>query len=62
MYLEMFDNGYLVNRDAKNDALKIILLIEPKSLAHQDPPFINRFQKHIIAFDNLCKFWYNINR
>ena len=36
-----------------NDALKIIILIDQKNLEHQDPPFINRFQKHIISFEVL---------
>ena len=36
-----------------NDSLKIIILIDQKALEHQDPPFINRFQKHIISFDDL---------
>ena len=43
----------VTNPSLINDSLKIIILIEPKALAHQDPPFINRFQKHIISFDNL---------
>ena len=36
-----------------NDALKIIILIDQKALERQDPPFINRFEKHIISFDAL---------
>ena len=36
-----------------NDSLKIIILIDQKALEHQDPPFINRFQKHIISFNDL---------
>ena len=43
----------VTNPSLINDSLKIIILIEPKALAHQDPPFINRFQKHIISLDNL---------
>ena len=36
-----------------NDSLKIIILIDQKALDHQDPPFVNRFEKHIISFDAL---------
>ena len=43
----------VTNPSLVNDALKIIILIDQKALEHQDPPFINRFQKHIISFDDL---------
>ena len=43
----------VTNPTLVNDSLKIIILIDQKALERQDPPFINRFQKHIISFDNL---------
>ena len=33
--------------------MRIIVLITKEALEHQDPPFINRFEKYIISFENL---------
>ncbi len=41
------------NYSLVNDSLRIIVLITKEALEHQDPPFINRFEKYIISFENL---------
>lgn len=43
----------VTNPSLVNDSLKIIILIDQKFLEYQDPPFLNRFQKHIISFYDL---------
>jgi hypothetical protein len=36
-----------------NDKFKIIIIVDPEEIEKQDPPFLNRFEKHIISFDYL---------
>ena len=36
-----------------NDDFKCIVLVDEASLEKQDPPFLNRFEKHIISFEYL---------
>ncbi|ORX43676.1 hypothetical protein BCR36DRAFT_399937 [Piromyces finnis] len=36
-----------------NDNFRCIVLLDKKEINEQDPPFINRFEKHIISFENL---------
>ena len=36
-----------------NDGFKCIVLVDEKSLEKQMPPFLNRFEKHIISFEYL---------
>jgi len=36
-----------------NDNFRCIILLDKNELDEQDPPFINRFEKHIITFKNL---------
>ena len=36
-----------------NDKFKAIVLIDKENMPKEDPPFINRFEKHIISFYNL---------
>ncbi len=36
-----------------NDKFKIIIIVDPEEIEKQDPPFLNRFEKHIISFDSL---------
>jgi hypothetical protein len=36
-----------------NDNFRCIILVEEKDIEKEDPPFLNRFEKHIISFDNL---------
>ena len=36
-----------------NDKFKTIVLIDKENMPKEDPPFINRFEKHIISFYNL---------
>ena len=40
--------NYLVN-----DNFRCIVLLDKNEIDEQDPPFINRFEKHIITFENL---------
>ena len=36
-----------------NDNFKIIVLVDKENVPKEDPPFINRFEKHIISFKNI---------
>ena len=36
-----------------NDNFKVIVLIDQKNIPKEDPPFLNRFEKHIISFTNI---------
>ena len=36
-----------------NENFRCIILVEEKDIEKEDPPFLNRFEKHIISFDNL---------
>jgi hypothetical protein len=36
-----------------NENFRCIILVEEKIIEKEDPPFLNRFEKHIISFDNL---------
>ena len=36
-----------------NDKFKIIVLIDSQMLQYEDKPFINRFEKHVISFENI---------
>ena len=36
-----------------NKYLRIILLLDKKEIDEQDPPLLNRFEKHVISFENL---------
>ena len=36
-----------------DDNLKIIVLIREDMIKEQDPPFLNRFEKYNISFDNI---------
>ena len=38
----------LINKD-----FKIIVILNEKSISYEDPPFLNRFEKHIFNLDNL---------
>ena len=37
-------------RHIVNDNFKCIILLEKNNVAEQDPPFLNRFEKHLISF------------
>ena len=45
--------GEVTNSVLVNNNLKIIVFIREESVKKQDPPFLNRFEKYIISFDNL---------
>ena len=36
-----------------NKNFKIIVILNEKNLTYEDPPFLNRFEKHIFSLDNL---------
>ena len=36
-----------------NDNFKVIVLVDKKNINKEDPPFLNRFEKHIISFSNI---------
>ena len=36
-----------------NDFFKVIVLIDQNNIPKEDPPFLNRFEKHIISFTNI---------
>ena len=36
-----------------NDNFKVIVLVDKKNISNEDPPFLNRFEKHIISFTNI---------
>ena len=36
-----------------NDKFKVIVLVDKENMVKEDPPFINRFEKHIISFNNI---------
>ena len=36
-----------------NDKFKVIVLVDKENMTKEDPPFINRFEKHIISFNNI---------
>ena len=36
-----------------NENFRCIILVEEKNIEKEDPPFLNRIEKHIISFDNL---------
>ena len=36
-----------------NDNFKVITLVNKKDISKEDPPFLNRFEKHIISFTNI---------
>ena len=36
-----------------NDYFKIIVLVDKRNIPKEDPPFLNRFEKHIISFSNI---------
>ena len=50
-----------------NDKFKIIVLIDSQMMQYEDKPFINRFEKHVISFENILlpeyiKIVKNINK
>ena len=45
--------GEVSNSSFINDELKIIVLIREEVVKQQDPPFLNRFEKYYISFDNI---------
>ena len=45
--------GEVSNSSYVNDNLKIIVLIREEMVKEQDPPFLNRFEKYYISFDNI---------
>ena len=36
-----------------NDKFKVIVLIDSQMMQYEDKPFINRFEKHVISFENI---------
>ena len=38
-----------------NDNFKCVVLLDSKDIEKQDPPFLNRFEKHIVSFDVLLE-------
>ena len=36
-----------------NDKFRCAILVDEKELENQDPPFLNRFEKHILSYDSL---------
>ncbi len=44
------DVKFEVNKD-----LRFIILLDPEDIFKQDPPFLNRFEKHIISFDYILE-------
>ena len=44
------DVKFEVNKD-----LRFIILLDPEQILNQDPPFLNRFEKHIISFDYILE-------
>ena len=36
-----------------NDKFKVIVLVDKENIPNEDPPFINRFEKHIVSFNNI---------
>ena len=36
-----------------NDNFKVIVLVDKENIKKEDPPFINRFEKHIVSFSNI---------
>ena len=45
--------GEVSNQTFVNNNLKIIVLIREEAVQYQDPPFLNRFEKYYISFNNL---------
>ena len=45
--------GEVSNSSYVNNNLKIIVLIREEMVKEQDPPFLNRFEKYYISFDNI---------
>ena len=45
--------GEVSNSTFVNNDLKIIVLIREEAVKMQDPPFLNRFEKYYISFDNI---------
>ena len=45
--------GEVSNSTFVNNDLKIIVFIREDAVKEQDPPFLNRFEKYYISFDNL---------
>ena len=45
--------GEVSNSTYINNDLKIIVLIREEAVKEQDPPFLNRFEKYLISFENL---------
>ena len=45
--------GEVSNSSYVNDGLKIIVLIREEMVKEQDPPFLNRFEKYYVSFDNI---------
>ena len=39
-----------------HDNFRCIVLVEAKEIDKQDSPFLNRFEKHILSFDNIANF------
>ena len=39
-----------------NDKFKVIVLVENDQIENQEPPFLNRFEKHIINFSSLLNY------
>ena len=44
--------GEVSNSTYINNDLKIIVLIREEAVKKQDPPFLNRFEKYLVSFDN----------
>ena len=45
--------GEVSNSTFVNNNLKIIVFIREDAVKEQDPPFLNRYEKYYISFDNL---------
>ena len=48
--------GYTNNSLSEvNDNFRCIILLDSDEIKNQDPPFLNRFEKHILSFDYFIK-------
>ena len=39
-----------------NDKFKVIVLVDKENIPKEDPPFINRFEKHIVSFNDILNY------
>ena len=53
MYARIVLDSTTNERHIVNDKFRCIILLNKNNINEQDPPFLNRFEKHIISFQYL---------